>query len=477
MSIITADQYNQTPVYELLAAAAMGHIGVDQRLMRSIVDRGEAAVAEVVTFGLEDHLDDRIALDDDIIAILQYTGSPAGLPYLIGLLRDNPEDPAEDLVHAFLRIGEPAIQPLLDLYEELGPADGSDVAFILASFRQRDERILAMLRARMVADPGDAAFLMGVHGDPAARPLLEQLKASVRGNEQLARTVGSEPDEALALLDHEAPEEAPDPVSLWDIYPEYIEPVFDVMSLEEKIQFLRSKSAEYRADCATSFIDREVPDEVMRILFELAERDPNVGVRSVACTALGGRIEEPKVVNLLLGKLKDGSKPAPERCGALLGMASKAKEMPEIRRYLDEFYANPATIARAMEAMWRSLDERYADHFRRHLDDADFDVRRQAIKGVGFLELSSEAPRIKEMFSDEEFRLDALFTYAMCAPIAKVTRGDIPQLMKKIEDLAGGLSEAEGEVVETALDTRLVLHGLEPVFLNYGDDEDENSEA
>ncbi|MCC6368457.1 MAG: hypothetical protein IT165_33445, partial [Bryobacterales bacterium] len=57
-------------------------------------------------------------------------------------------------------------------------------------------------------------------------------------------------------------------------------------------------------------------------------------------------------------------------------------------------------------------------------------------------------------------------------PIQRLQRGDMPQVLKKIEDLAGGLSDAEGEVVETALDTRLVLHGLEPVFLDYANEEE-----
>ena len=31
--------------------------------------------------------------------------------------------------------------------------------------------------------------------------------------------------------------------------------------------------------------------------------------------------------------------------------------------------------------------------------------------------MSSEAPRLLELFNDEEFRLDALFSYAMSVPV------------------------------------------------------------
>lgn len=472
--IITADQYKSTPVYDLLAAAAKGHIGVDQRLLHAIVDRGEAAVDDIVRFGMENRFEDRINLDEDLIAMFQYIGSAKALPFLIEYLRHEPEDPAEDLVHAFLRIGEPAIGPLLDLYQELGPEAGSDIAFVLASFRQRDPRILKMLADRAADDPGDAAFLMGVHGDPAARPLLEKLSNQALVDEGMAQKLGSEAEEAIAAMElgASAPE-VPEPVSLWDLYPEYIEPVFEVMSVEERIEFLRSSSAEMRADAATSFIDREIPEEVGKILVELAEKDPNVGVRAVASTALGAFAEEEPVFRLLVSKLEDKSKPAPERCGALLGVASVAKQHPELRVYFDEFYSNPGTCARAIEAMWRSMDTSFYELYKRHISDADIDIRRQAIKGVGFAGVASEAPKLVEMFRDDEFRLDALFSYAMCVPLKRLNRGDMLQVLKKIEEIAGGLSDVEGEAVETALDTRLILNGQEPVFLNYGDEDEE----
>lgn len=472
--IITADKYKETPVYDLLAAAAKGHVGVDQRLLRAIVERGEAAVEDIVRFGMENRFEDRINLEEDLIAMVQYLGSPKALPLLIEYLRHEPEDPTEDMVHAFLRIGQPAITALLDLYKELGPEAGSDIAFVLASFRQRDPRIIETLAARAAYDAGDAAFLLGVHGDPAAKPFLEELAGKALVNEELAKKLGTEAEEALSVLGMEAAApEIPEPVSLWDLYPEYIEPVFDVMPVEERIAFLQCSSAELRADAATSFIDREIPEEVGKILADLAKNDSNVGVRAVSLTALGAFAEEDTIFQLLTAVLADRSKLAPERCGALLGVAAVAKQHPELRVYFDEFYSNPATCARAIEAMWRSMDISFYEVYKRHLGDADIDIRRQAIKGIGFAEVSSEAPRLVELFRDEEFRLDALFSYAMCVPLKRLHRGDMPQLMKKIEELAGGLSEVEGEAVETALDTRLILHGLEPVFVSYEPDDEE----
>lgn len=463
--VITPDQYNSTPVYDLMAAAAKGAVGFDQRLLRSIVDRGEAAVPELVRFGLAHRPDDRINLDDDLIALFQYLGSAGALPFLIDYLRREPVDPTEDLIHAFLRIGEPSIGPLLDLYNELGPQEGGDVAFILAAFRNRDPRILDLLESRAEHDAQDAAFLLGIHGDPAARPILELLGRNAESAEDGDAAVTQEVTEALAALDSPNDNAPPEPVSLWDLYPEHIEPVFEVMEDAERKEFLRCSSAELRADAATSYIDREVPEDVAPILLDLARNDKNVGVRAVACQALAAVTDDGHVLDFLLETLSSQAKPVPERCGALLALAPKARELPKIRKAIDEFYANPATTARALEAMWRSMNAAYADHFRRHLGDADVDIRRQAIKGAGYCELSAEAPKLAELFQDEEFRLDALFAYSMCVPVKRLTRDAIPELMRKIEERAGGLSDAEGEVVEAALDTRLIRHGLDPVFL------------
>ncbi|MCS7023520.1 MAG: HEAT repeat domain-containing protein [Bryobacteraceae bacterium] len=462
--VITPAQYAQTPVYDLLVEAAQGRLGFDQRLVRAIVERGEQAVQDIVRFGFGDRSSDRVRLEEDLIAILEHLACPQGLPFLIACLRQEPLDPSEELIRALQRLGPEAIGPLVELYGELGHEKGGDVAFILATFRNRDPRILQLLVDRIPYDAGDAAFLLGVFGDPAAKPVLEELIERATKDPSLARSLGNEAEEALSALECTVVEDPPVPTSIFDLYPEAIEPLFDVLTVEEKIEFLQSDSAELRADCARSFIDQELPEEVAKLLIEMARTDPNVGVRAVACAALGSRADEAPVWALLREKLEDGAAPAAERCGALVGLASRLRDDAELKTYVERFYSDPATRARALEAMWRSMDPSYAPLFRQHLEDPDIDIRRQAIKGIGFLEVSSEASRLVPLFQDEEFRLDALFSYALCVSVERLERGEMAALLRRIEEIAGGLSEHEGEVVETALDTRLILHGQEPVF-------------
>ena len=53
-------RYQEIPVLELLRAAARGWIGVDRRLVQSILDRGEAGMADVLAFAHEPRRGHRI---------------------------------------------------------------------------------------------------------------------------------------------------------------------------------------------------------------------------------------------------------------------------------------------------------------------------------------------------------------------------------------------------------------------------------
>jgi hypothetical protein len=163
-----------------------------------------------------------------------------------------------------------------------------------------------------------------------------------------------------------------------------------------------------------------------------------------------------------------------ERQGALVALASDA-DNPPIHKWLVEFYENPETRAKALEAMWRSLDTRYAAHFPKHLDDPDVDVRREAIWGIGHLRIQTEAARLREHFQDEELRTDALFNYAVAWP-GEVSRARARALLRRIEDSAGGLSMVEAQIVQTGIDQRLAAEGYRPAFSISEEEQDEDME-
>jgi hypothetical protein len=123
--------------------------------------------------------------------------------------------------------------------------------------------------------------------------------------------------------------------------------------------------------------------------------------------------------------------------------------------------------------MARSFDKRFAAYPPKHLDDPDPDVKTQAIWGIGYLGLASEAPRLAALFEDEEFRTDALFAYTLAIP-GETSPGRVRALMTKVEQAAGGFREDEEDLVRIALDQRLMLHGKSPVF--FPDDLEEEEE-
>jgi hypothetical protein len=113
--------------------------------------------------------------------------------------------------------------------------------------------------------------------------------------------------------------------------------------------------------------------------------------------------------------------------------------------------------------MARSFDRRFAAYPPKHLDDPDSEIKRQAIWGVGYLNIGSEASRLVPFFDEEEFRSDALFAYAIAVP-GETSRGRIRALLRKVDEVAGGFKPDEEELIEVALDQRLMLHGKEPFF-------------
>jgi HEAT repeat protein len=183
----------------------------------------------------------------------------------------------------------------------------------------------------------------------------------------------------------------------------------------------------------------------------------------------------PDVREAMLDRLRDPGVPPVERAGALLGLSIEAGDA--LRKYTIALYDLPETRASAMRAMWRSFDRGFADYLRRHLDDDDLEVRRQAIAGAGYLGLYSEASRIRKYFEDEDLRADALFAYALAVP-AEISRGRMRALFRRIDAAAGPLSLDEKELVEAALDQRLAMHGLDPVFAetDWVDEEEKEEE-
>jgi hypothetical protein len=466
-------EYSSIPVYDLLRAVARGHIGLDRRFIQAVLDRGQAALPDLLKVAGERRGEDRVDLEEDLIAIFRHLRTPEALPFFIECIRREPDDIPDDIVEAILPFGGRAIEPLLEVYEEIGEEQGSDLAFLLASLRVRDERILKLLLERLEYDAADGAFCLGLYGDPGAKPALQRLLRDIPQEDlELRREIQFAIEQIDAPL-AEASEIAPEPLDIFELYPERAMPPLDVLSEEERLEMLEAGSAELRAEAADSFRNKDLSKEARRRLIGRAKSDPDSNVRGRCWEALGDIAhEDAHVAAAMKAVLADAGRDLVERAGALVGLAGKSED-PDVAQSMRAFYENPQSRAKALEAMWRSFDRQFADYFPRHLDDPDLETKRQAIWGIGYMALGSYAGKLSAMIvDDEQLRPDALFAYSLAVP-AEISRGRVRGLFRKIEDVAGGLSQGEADLVQLALDERLAMNGLEPVFSVEGEEQEE----
>jgi HEAT repeat protein len=455
--MLTPDKFAEASVYQLLEAAAQGKVGMDQRWLHAILDRGESVVPDLVRFGTEDHETDPVPVDEELMMIFRELKTPEAVPFFIDYLRRNPDELPDLFVDAMFPIRRHLLEPLIQLHEELEEDEGAEVAFALAAFRIRDERVLKILLDRLEYDTGDGAICLGLYGDPAAQPALEEMLGEVE-DEHLKQDI----QDAIGQLGRES-DETELPFDIWSYFPEKARPESAILEEDDLAAMLDSEDSDYRFAAAAGLINRDIDESSVKKLLEKARTDESDMVRAKCWEALAGEVaDDEEIYTAMLGRLKDGSVPMVERAGALVGLGQRADEK-EIRRYAEEFYANPETRAAAMAAMWNSLDRSFAPFFPEHLDDPDPEIRKQAISGVGYLGIFESAEKLRESFDDDDYRPNALFAYAL-AVRCEVSPGRMRSLLKRIDDAAGGLTEEEQDLVELALDERLLLNGKQPFF-------------
>ena len=80
--ILSPERYADASVHELLVEAERGYVPLDQRLVRTLVERGDAIFPDFVRFLKEPHEDPRVDADDLTIDVARQLRTPAALPFL-----------------------------------------------------------------------------------------------------------------------------------------------------------------------------------------------------------------------------------------------------------------------------------------------------------------------------------------------------------------------------------------------------------
>ncbi len=140
------------------------------------LDRPAESRSALSAFAQRDRTGDVVDLAPELIAFFRYWKAPEGVPFFVQYIREDPENVPDEVIEALVEMGQPALEPLLALYHELDESQGGEVAFVLASLRMRDERILKLLLDRLEFDFSDTLLLLAIYGDPAARPAIEKLR-------------------------------------------------------------------------------------------------------------------------------------------------------------------------------------------------------------------------------------------------------------------------------------------------------------
>jgi hypothetical protein len=410
-------------------------------------------------------------LDPLLIDLFRVLRTVEALPFFLSVIRRNTDDVPDDLVESIVQLGAAALDPLLVLLEELNPNDAGDVPFVLAALRVRDGRVLEALTRRLENDPQDAALCLEIHGDPAAIPALQAALAKIPEDDPRSRAPIQAVIESLSAPP-DACSESQDPFDIWALYPEEAATDFAALEDEDRLAMLENGSSKLRADVALSYQGTDLSDPVRARLIQLAKADPDATVRGACWEAFGELDDEPELLDAMLQVLANPQAAIEEKGGAAVGLAEQANN-PAVYEAILSLYQDPRGRAKALKAMARSFDRRFAMYPPMHLDDPDSAIKTQAIWGVGYLGLASEAPRLKELFEDQEFRTDALFAYALSVP-GETSTGRVRALMKKVEEAAGEFREDEEDLVRIALDQRLMLHGKSPVFFPDESEEDES---
>jgi HEAT repeat protein len=448
-------------VEELLHSAAMGRIGVDRRLIRHILAAPDAAesVARFATASREEH---RLELDPLLIDLFRHFRPAVALDFYVGAIRRAPDEVPDELIEALLPFGDKAIDPLIALYHELGEESGADVAFLLAGLHVRDSRILELLLERLEYDTADGAFAIGVYGDPAARPALEKMLAEIPEEDAELRR---ELKHALDQLDAAPAQYEADEFDILKEYPERELPAFDLLLEPERLELLKSEDAATRAGAAHSFFNTVLNEKSRAALLEVARGDADATVRARAWESLADVTGDEAVRDEMIAVMNDESRPVEERGAAAVGLYGLADD-PKVKPGIEKLYETEGGRAKALEAMWRSLWPGFSKFFPPHLEDKDPKIVREALRGTGYFELSPHVDKIAKYFDAEppfhRLREDALFAYALAMP-GETTRGRVRGMLRKLDSITP-LNDYESELVEFALDERLRLHGLTPVF-------------
>jgi HEAT repeat protein len=193
---------------------------------------------------------------------------------------------------------------------------------------------------------------------------------------------------------------------------------------------------------------------------EILQRDADVTTRAAAASALGryvylGEVEEisakhlKRVEDALLATI-NGTDDLEVRRRALEAIAFSSR--PEVPPLLEAAYASEHRLMKisAIFAMGRSANDQWNDFVIEELDSDDPELRFEAVRAVGELELPSGVPTLIELADDDDVQVREAAIWSLGQVGGEQARAKLLDLIEEAED-------DERDFIEEALEN-LTFH-------------------
>ncbi len=218
---------------------------------------------------------------------------------------------------------------------------------------------------------------------------------------------------------------------------------------------LEDEDVEVRATAIANLWEEEAPDLIAPFL-DLLQHDPGARVRAAAASALGrfvylGEIEEipekqlRRIEDALLATIT-GDDELEVRRRALEAISFSSR--PEVSLLIEQAYHSPEQKLRvsAVFAMGRSADPSWGERVIAEIENDDSEIRFEAVRAAGELELREAVPALKRRLGDEDTQVHEAAIWSLGQVGGADARAALLELLDETED------DDEREFIEEALE-------------------------
>lgn len=238
-----------------------------------------------------------------------------------------------------------------------------------------------------------------------------------------------------------------------------------VLSFEQIARIaLNDPSPKVRFLAIRSLLEYDDIGDLASNIIQIMENDPDIEVQSIAAHVLGKFVymgEVDQLPNATLTEIEDSllrvaqsSAPPMLRRRVLEALGFSSRE--EVNKLIQQAYdkQKPDWVASALIAMGRSLNSDWKELVTINLDHENENVRYEAVRAAGELELKEAVPKLIQMSTEEESEIRAVAIWALSQIGGDGVRDHFYRLLELTED------DYEISFLEDAIDNLSFNEGI-----------------